>query len=50
MGSNSFRRIVGHFADGKYTEISIDSNTMGVGDDVADERRESATASWSRSA
>jgi exopolyphosphatase/pppGpp-phosphohydrolase len=35
MGSNSFRRIVGHFADGKYTEISVDSNTMGVGDDVA---------------
>ena len=35
MGSNSFRRIVGHFADGKYTELSIDSNTMGVGDDVA---------------
>ena len=34
MGSNSFRRIVGHFADGKYTEISVDSNTMGVGDDV----------------
>jgi exopolyphosphatase/pppGpp-phosphohydrolase len=34
MGSNSFRRIVGHFADGKYTELSVDSNTMGVGDDV----------------
>jgi exopolyphosphatase/pppGpp-phosphohydrolase len=35
MGSNSFRRIVGHFAGGKYTELSLDSNTMGVGDDVA---------------
>ena len=35
MGSNSFRRIVGHFADGKYTELKVDSNTMGVGDDVA---------------
>jgi exopolyphosphatase/pppGpp-phosphohydrolase len=35
MGSNSFRRIVGTFADGKYTEFSFDSSTMGVGDDVA---------------
>ncbi len=35
MGSNSFRRIVGTFADGKYTELAIDSRTMGVGDDVA---------------
>jgi len=35
MGSNSFRRIVGTFADGKYTEFSIDPRTMGVGDDVA---------------
>jgi len=35
MGSNSFRRIVGHFAGGKYTELSVESNTMGVGDDVA---------------
>jgi exopolyphosphatase/pppGpp-phosphohydrolase len=34
MGSNSFRRIVGTFADGKYTELSINSSTMGVGDDV----------------
>ena len=24
MGSNSFRRIVGHFSDGKYTELSVD--------------------------
>jgi exopolyphosphatase/pppGpp-phosphohydrolase len=35
MGSNSFRRILGHFADGQYTELKIESNTMGVGDDVA---------------
>jgi exopolyphosphatase/pppGpp-phosphohydrolase len=35
MGSNSFRRIVGHFSEGKYTELSVESNTMGVGDDVA---------------
>ncbi len=34
MGSNSFRRIVGTFADGKYTEFSLTANTMGVGDDV----------------
>lgn len=34
MGSNSFRRIVGTFADGNYTEFHIDSRTMGVGDDV----------------
>ena len=35
MGSNSFRRIVGTFADGSYTELRLESNTMGVGDDVA---------------
>ena len=34
MGSNSFRRIVGTFADGKYTEFVIVPKTMGVGDDV----------------
>jgi exopolyphosphatase/pppGpp-phosphohydrolase len=34
MGSNSFRRIVGTFADVNYTEFRIDSRTMGVGDDV----------------
>lgn len=34
MGSNSFRRIVGTFADGRYTEFRIDSRTMGVGDDL----------------
>lgn len=34
MGSNSFRRIVGSFADGRYVETQIESKTMGVGDDV----------------
>ena len=34
MGSNSFRRIVGSFADGRYVETGIESKTMGVGDDV----------------
>jgi len=34
MGSNSFRRIVGSFADGRYVETRIEARTMGVGDDV----------------
>jgi len=34
MGSNSFRRIVGLFADRRYVETRIDSKTLGVGDDV----------------
>lgn len=34
MGSNSFRRIVGSFADGRYVETRLESKTMGVGDDV----------------
>ena len=34
MGSNSFRRIVGSFADGRYVETRIEPKTMGVGDDV----------------
>ena len=34
MGSNSFRRIVGSFADGRYVERRIEARTMGVGDDV----------------
>ncbi len=34
MGSNSFRRIVGTFAAGRYVETAIESKTMGVGDDV----------------
>lgn len=34
MGSNSFRRIVGAFADGRYVETRMESKTLGVGDDV----------------
>lgn len=34
LGSNSFRRIVGSFADGRYVETQLESKTMGVGDDV----------------
>jgi exopolyphosphatase/pppGpp-phosphohydrolase len=34
MGSNSFRRIVGTFAAGRYVETAFESKTMGVGDDV----------------
>jgi hypothetical protein len=34
MGSNSFRRIVGTFANGRYVETRIESRTMAVGDDV----------------
>ncbi len=35
MGSNSFRRIVGTFADGRYSQSRIEVRTLGVGDDVA---------------
>jgi exopolyphosphatase/pppGpp-phosphohydrolase len=35
MGSNSFRRIVGSFENGRYHERNIDRRTLGVGDDVA---------------
>jgi len=35
MGSNTFRRIVGSFRDGKYVQRPIEKKTMGVGDDVA---------------
>ena len=34
MGSNSFRRIVGSFDKGRYTQRSIEKKTLGVGDDV----------------
>ena len=34
MGSNSFRRIVGSFADGRYHQVTIEAVTVGVGDDV----------------
>ena len=34
MGSNSFRRIVGSFIDGRYVEARIEARTLGVGEDV----------------
>jgi hypothetical protein len=35
MGSNTFRRIVGSFENGRYCQTSIDKKTLGVGDDLA---------------
>ena len=35
MGSNSFRRIVGSFGNGRYEQRNIERRTLGVGDDVA---------------
>ena len=35
MGSNSFRRIVGAFDQGRYQQTQIEKRTVGVGDDVA---------------
>ena len=35
MGSNTFRRIVGTFAQGRYEERTVEKKTLGVGDDVA---------------
>jgi hypothetical protein len=35
MGSNTFRRIVGSFENGRYDQAAIDQKTMGVGDDFA---------------
>ncbi len=35
MGSNTFRRIVGSFENGRYEQRSIENATLGVGDDVA---------------
>ena len=35
MGSNSFRRIVGSFDQGRYRQTRIEKRTLGVGDDVA---------------
>jgi len=34
MGSNSFRRIVASFEQGRYTQTGIEKATMGVGDDL----------------
>jgi exopolyphosphatase/pppGpp-phosphohydrolase len=39
MGSNSFRRIVGSFDNGRYEQRPIEKRTLGVGDDVARHRR-----------
>jgi len=35
MGSNTFRRIIGSFENGRYEQRSIENATLGVGDDVA---------------
>jgi exopolyphosphatase/pppGpp-phosphohydrolase len=35
MGSNSFRRIVGSFDQGRYRQTQIEKRTLGVGDDLA---------------
>ena len=35
MGSNSFRRIVATFSNGRYIEQHMESRTLGVGDDLA---------------
>ena len=35
MGSNSFRRIVASFENGRYAQRHVDVQTLGVGDDVA---------------
>jgi exopolyphosphatase/pppGpp-phosphohydrolase len=34
MGSNSFKRIVGSFREGRYEQGNIEKRTLGVGDDV----------------
>jgi exopolyphosphatase/pppGpp-phosphohydrolase len=39
MGSNSFRRIVGSFENGRYDQRRMDVVTMGVGDDLARHQR-----------
>ena len=35
MGSNTFRRIVGVFENGRYEQRHLEKKTLGVGDDVA---------------
>ena len=39
MGSNTFRRIVGSFQDGKYVQRSIEKKPIAIGDDVAQHGR-----------
>jgi exopolyphosphatase/pppGpp-phosphohydrolase len=34
MGSNTFRRIVGSFENGRYEQSNLEKRTLGVGDDV----------------
>jgi hypothetical protein len=34
MGSNTFRRIVGSFQNGKYVQRPVEKKTMGIGDEV----------------
>jgi hypothetical protein len=43
MGSNTFRRIVGSFQNGKYVQLTIEKKTMSVGDEVAQHGRISET-------
>ena len=35
MGSNTFRRIVASFANGRYVQTNVEKRTLGVGDDLA---------------
>jgi len=35
MGSNSFKRIVGSFANGRYEQTAFEKKTLGVGDDLS---------------
>src|SRR5262245_14832518 len=35
MGSNSFKRIVGSFANGRYEQQDFEKKTLGVGDDLS---------------
>jgi exopolyphosphatase/pppGpp-phosphohydrolase len=35
MGSNSFKRIVGSFENGRYLQRSLEKKTLGVGDDLS---------------
>ena len=35
MGSNTFRRIVASFANGRYVQKNVEKRTLGVGDDLA---------------
>jgi exopolyphosphatase/pppGpp-phosphohydrolase len=43
MGSNSFKRIVGSFENGRYLQRSMEKKTLGVGDDLSRNGRISDT-------